>query len=348
MKVFFAYTFQDGPWGGGNQFLKALAGYFRSHGGFAETPADADAILFNSHQNIRDVIDLRLRYPAVPIIHRVDGPVHLIRGFDREVDTCIARANAVLADATIYQSRWSRDRCREVGLKARELEDVITNAPDPSIFGPDSLPTLAPNERIRVIATSWSGNPHKGFDVYRWMDCNLKPEKVQMTFVGNSPVEFTTITRKPPMASADLAKELRRHHLYVTASRNDPCSNALIEALHCGLPALAVNDGGHPEIVGPRGLLFASVQDIPALLECLASGYRTYQNAPRLPTLSEVGKAYKNFIELVRASYTPGVVDPDALRALEQMLPDKSRKTVPSRFERIGGWLKKIRMRKPF
>ena len=60
-----------------------------------------------------------------------------------------------------------------------------------------------------------------------------------------------TLGPLPPLA---LARVLRQHDVYLTASVNDPASNALLEALACGLPALYLRSGGHAEIT--RGPLF--------------------------------------------------------------------------------------------
>jgi len=101
-----------------------------------------------------------------------------------------------------------------------------------------------------------------------------------------------------PVASADLASELRQHDVYITASRNDPCSNSLLEALACGLPALFLNSGGHPEIAGQAGLPFEVPGEIPALLEQLVTNYGQYQAAIRVPEISQITGRYLDVMGL--------------------------------------------------
>ena len=48
MKIHILYLFKDGPWGGGNQFLKALRNEFIKMNFYEEIPEKADVILFNS------------------------------------------------------------------------------------------------------------------------------------------------------------------------------------------------------------------------------------------------------------------------------------------------------------
>ena len=50
--------------------------------------------------------------------------------------------------------------------------------------------------------------------------------------------------------------------MFITASQNDPCSNSLIEAVSCGLQCLALNSGGHKEIVTNESFLFSDEKDL--------------------------------------------------------------------------------------
>ena len=75
MKVPIFYRFTEGPWGGGNQFLKALREYFINRGCYVESPKEADVILFNSHHKLKSVLRLKRKYPQKIFVHRVDGPI---------------------------------------------------------------------------------------------------------------------------------------------------------------------------------------------------------------------------------------------------------------------------------
>lgn len=101
------------------------------------------------------------------------------------------------------------------------------------------------------------------------------------------------------MSSYALAAELKNSDIFITASQKDPCSNSLIEALHCGLPAVALKDGGHPEIIGTAGELFTSPQEIPLLLDTIAENYQQYQDNIHNPSMEQVGQAYFAFMRKV-------------------------------------------------
>ena len=91
----------------------------------------------------------------------------------------------------------------------------------------------------------------------------------------------------------------KKHDIFITASKKDPCSNALIEALHCGLPAIALNDGGHPEIVKNGGELFNNTNDVLFKIDKISNNYHFYQKNIYLPSIKEVGKQYYSFIKKV-------------------------------------------------
>jgi glycosyltransferase involved in cell wall biosynthesis len=85
---------------------------------------------------------------------------------------------------------------------------------------------------------------------------------------------------------------LRSHDIYVAGSVNDPASNALLEALACGLPALYRASGGHPEIVGDGGVPFEAPEDALPALERLVSELDERRAAIRVPRLDEVADRY--------------------------------------------------------
>jgi glycosyltransferase involved in cell wall biosynthesis len=101
----------------------------------------------------------------------------------------------------------------------------------------------------------------------------------------------------PAVPSEQLGDILRQHDIYLTASQNDPCSNAVIEALACGLPVLYRNDGGHPELVGSGGLPFNEREEIIPQLEVMISNYELFQRLIVVPTIDEVADKYLTLLK---------------------------------------------------
>ena len=225
------------------------------------------------------------------MIHRVDGPLAVYRGFDDGTDRKIWTVSRELADATIFQSQYSLAKHRELGFDFAN-PSVIPNAADPEIFHPQERIPFSDTRKIKLISVSWSDNVNKGAPVYQWLDDHLDWGRYEYTFVGRSPVRFRNINMSSPITSEELAKKLRQHDIFITGSSNDPCSNSLIEALSCGLPALYLNSGGHPEIVGQAGLSFESAEEIPALLDRLILEYDSRQVCIVLPSIAATADRY--------------------------------------------------------
>lgn len=300
MKVIILFPFQSGPWGGANQFLKALRKYFIAAGCYAEEVSEAGIILFNSHHSLQEVSRLKRKYPEKIFVHRVDGPIQIVRGIDAHIDEAIFFFNQVLADATIFQTTWSKDQSCLKGLSEKKHEIVIHNAPDPNIFFPSYR---TPAKKKKLIAASWSSNERKGFDFYRYIDKHLDFNRFEMTFVGNSPAEFENIRMIEPKPSEELAEILRDHDIFITASKNDPCSNALLEALHCGLPALVHKSGGSEELLKNGGLSFKSHYEGLLQLESLEKNFEIFRTNIEVSSLEEIGSKYLIFFKKVLKSF---------------------------------------------
>ena len=286
------HEFRPPPYGGGNQFLLALVRELERRGLRVEVnqlSGATPACLFNSFNF--DFARLRRFVRAgVRMVHRVDGPIGVYRGFDDGTDRRIAVVNRDLADATILQSRFSLDKHRELGLELNNPV-VIHNAVDPGIFHP--LETREPAHRpLRVIATSWSDNPRKGAEVLEWLDRHLDLDSYELTFAGNTQARLERIRIVGPLASDPLAELMRAQDVYLAPSQDDPCSNALLEALACGLPAAFRRSGGHPELVGDAGIGFDDAEELPKVFARLAEELDERRAAIRVPALADVVDRY--------------------------------------------------------
>jgi glycosyltransferase involved in cell wall biosynthesis len=287
------HEFQPPPYGGGNQFLIGLVRTLEDRGVRVERnaiPPGTAACLFNSYNF--DFARLEaFRRDDCRLVHRIDGPLLAYRGFDDGTDARIADANARFADATILQSRWSLEHHRTLGIELRDPH-VIPNAVDPRIFHRDGRAAWDGARPLRVISVSWSDNENKGGETYRWLDDQLDPHRYAYTFVGRTKHPLRHGRTLPPLPSDELAHLLREHDVFVTASKNDPCSNALLEALACGLPALYLRSGGHPELAGEGGFGFDDREEIPALLDRLRDEYPERQARISVPSLDDVVDEY--------------------------------------------------------
>jgi glycosyltransferase involved in cell wall biosynthesis len=300
MRVHILYEIKDGPWGGGNQFLKSLKKYFQSRGVYEDDLTKADAILFNSHQHLEEVSKAKFRRLRTVFIHRIDGPTKLYNKASDRRDDIVSAANRYMADATVFQSNWSRKQNYQMGLSRSNINTVISNAPDATIFNRHSRAEFTRGRKTRLVAASWSPNWNKGFAAYQWLDENLDFDKYEMKFIGKTPIEFKNIRYVQPVPSKDVAAFLKQSDIFIFASAVEACSNCLLEALHCGLPVVGINQSSTPELIAKGGEVFDRPQQIPELLEKIENRYAKYQAAISNPSIDQVGKQYYDFINEVR------------------------------------------------
>lgn len=241
----------------------------------------------------------KLRDRKRRIVHRVDGPLEAVRGGKEAylLDRLIFKFNRALADASIFQSTWSRDESHKRRLNGVGPIEVILNGANPSIFYPRANQNSA--EKTKIIASSWSTNLRKGFETYAFLDANLDWDRFDFTFVGNAPFGFENIKVVAPMNSRDLAEELRAHDVYITASIDDPCSNSLVEAISAGLVPVALRSGGHPELVQDDGFLFNDNPGALVAIEKAADRSRDFPQRHSLVSLTDVVNRYVNVFEKV-------------------------------------------------
>jgi glycosyltransferase involved in cell wall biosynthesis len=290
------HDFAPPPSGGGNQFLRALADELERGGLRVErnrVSRTTRAALCNSYNFDLDRLQ-RLARPGCRIVHRVDGPIGVYRGHDDGTDRRIWKTNHALADATVFQSRYSLERHRELGLEFKEPR-VILNAVDPALFYPGPR---RPKGKLRLIATSWSDNPAKGADVIRWLEQRLDWDRFDFTFVGRAPIAFERVRTIAPVPPAELAELLRAHDVFFTASLHESCSNSLLEALACGLPALYVDSGSNAEVAGDGGLAFRERDELPALLDRLVDELEERRAAIAIASLDQVTDCYLEVLGL--------------------------------------------------
>lgn len=268
---YLADELRDGPWGGGNSFLRTLSKALSGRGKLAEDPFRADIVLFNSHQNLRAKIkllrEIRKENPSTLLVHRVDGPVSLSRCQPRHqyLDNVIFELSSKFADLTIFQSQFSYLESLRMGFPATQPVKIIGNSVDSEIFYVDSTRRYdrAPS---RIVTTAWSDNPNKGLLFLRYLDSKIRGLGYEFEYFG-PPQGFQNIKEHGRVPAQTLAAALRSADYFITGSRNDSCSNSLIEAMACGATPLALMHGGHPEIVGDANFLFNSAENLFQLLD---------------------------------------------------------------------------------
>jgi hypothetical protein len=138
-------------------------------------------------------------------------------------------ANKYIADGTVFQTNWSMKNNFKMGIPKNVNESTIQNSSNNKIFYPKSKTKLNLDNKVKLIAVSWSSNINKGFAIYSWLDKNLDFEKYEMTFVGNSPVSFNNICHKESMNHDKLSTELRKNDIFINENLPKIIQNFVIK-----------------------------------------------------------------------------------------------------------------------
>jgi len=316
-KVYIEYQFREGPYGGANQFLKSLKDYFVQNDLYTDKKEDANFILIN-HTNISiDTLKLKKQCPDKIFVHRMDGPVSKHRKWSKALDKQSFFLDKMLCDGTVFQSRWTESSCKEIGYKQTGLVNVIHNAPDPLIFNRSDREENPTEDKIKLVATSWSNNWNKGFDILEYLDKKLDFSKYDFTFIGNSPIVFQNIKHIQPLDSENLAKELKKNDIYIAVSKSESCSNSLLEALNCGLAVVARNSGCYPEIIGDGGKIAMSTEEFPMQIDEVAANLSEYKEKVPYFDRKAAGEAYYKFMCDIKESINQGTTKKKKLSSVQ-------------------------------
>ena len=107
-KVYFAFNFSSGPWGGGNQFISFLYENLKKSKIAVKNVKKSNIIFYNSHHNLKNVLKLKLLFKKNFFVHRIDGPLSSYRKVDGKIlDNLIFKFNKYISDYTVFLSKWS-------------------------------------------------------------------------------------------------------------------------------------------------------------------------------------------------------------------------------------------------
>jgi glycosyltransferase involved in cell wall biosynthesis len=240
---------------------------------------------------------MRLKEKGKKIIYRLDGVFFENRLDNKWVyidEVCRAFANSFV-DGVIYQTEWVKQRQLAFGVNECIPNASIINAPNDKIFYREYPEIKKYNNKVRLVATSWSTNKRKGLHYYQYLDEHLNYDKYEFLFIGNIDGAFKNIRLMPPLPTEALASELRKHDIFVSCAFDEPCSNSLVEAMHLGLPAVGHKSGGTPEIIQEGGELFLGKEDLIPVIDSVAKNYSCHKKNINLPSISQVARQYYDF-----------------------------------------------------
>lgn len=270
LKISIGMNLQSGAWGGGNQFGHSLKSYLEGRECdvyFDLDEPDLDIILLTeprfklassaySYEQIAAY--LKYKNKKTIVIHRINECDE--RKGTKGVNDLLVKASRY-ADHTVFISSFLKHLFVNKGIN-ESSSSIILNGGDTNLFNRNGSNSIGIEGPLKLITHHWGGNWSKGFDIYERLDKMLSEKKwsdqISFTFVGSLPNGFQFINANyiKPLSGNDLGDEISRHHIYLTASRNEPAGMHHIEGALCGLPLLYIESGALPEYCNGFGISF--------------------------------------------------------------------------------------------
>ena len=290
MKISIGSKIVEGPWGGGNLFVKNLSNYLTKLGHkviYDLSEPDIDLILLtdprsrresSSTFNHNDILKYKKYVNRNSIVVQRINECDERKGTDFINQFYLNASNC--ADHVVFVSSWLKDIYLKLGMP-KDKTSVILAGANSEIFNSNNSSYWNKKEKIKLVTHHWSNHKNKGFESYQQIDNLISHEKwknkIEFTYIGNFNQEYDFKFSKmlPPMAGLELAGELKKHHIYVTGSINEPSGNHHIEAAQCGLPILYLESGGIPEYCDGYGVSFSD--NLEKKLEELIESYDKYK-----------------------------------------------------------------------
>ena len=288
MKISIGSEIIEGPFGGGNEYLKNLSEFLKIKGHEVVThlkDKDIDIILLTSpfiNSETSTFSNYDIDYYQ-KFINKNAISFHRINECDerkntKNINSYIIRSNKNI-DVTFFVSEWLMKLFTELNYFKNSF--VVKGGPNSRIFNFENKKFWSHGEKVKIVTHHWSDNFMKGFEEYQALDDLLEntefSNKYEFTYIGNIPknVKFNNTNLMRPLHSTSLSNELKKHHIYITGSKHEPSGNHHMEGAMCGLPILYVESGGLPEYCKEYGLPF-NKENLNESLDAIVKNYNFY------------------------------------------------------------------------
>lgn len=308
MKIAIGYEVVEGPWGGGNAFVRAITSWLQDRGDVVVTnlrDEDIDIILIIDprsylHGYTFSAFDV-FKYQRninrnVVVIHRVNECDE--RKNTRFMNFWLRSANYI-ADHTLFIADWLRELDVWYSNDGRSSSTVF-NGGDQELFYSRGNQLGKLEFPVKLVTHHWGANLMKGFDIYKLVDELLETsrwrERIEFTYIGNVPSGFSFKNVKviAPLSGKELGNALSEFDGYITGSICEPGGMHHVEAGLTGLPLLYRNSGALPEYCKGFGQIFQGCDDFEVALEKYLSEWEMHkENMQKYPwTLSLMCEGY--------------------------------------------------------
>jgi hypothetical protein len=309
VKVYLNRQIVQGPYGGGNLFVKAYYEFAeKTHGVKLQIDQtmriNPEVILLAGLANegpraisADQAIMWKMYNPGCKIVLRVNE--NDARKGTHGMDAMLLKVSEHI-DGTVFVSKWLQDYFVTRGW-ACPNQTVIHNGVQRTVFKPG---VKFNDGKSHIVAHHWSDNVMKGHATYERIDkfVGENPDKFAFTYIGRHQCDFKHTTVVRPLHGRALGEELGKHDIYISASVFEPGPNHVLEALACELPTYVhINGGGAAEFACVDHAFLGWEQ----LESILNSGVHIPNTAIALQSWPDCIKEYNDFLEQTWKANTP-------------------------------------------
>jgi glycosyltransferase involved in cell wall biosynthesis len=248
-----------------------------------ETRAEEAALVLNN--DIELAVFLSERFPRAFVLHNAQNCNPCSARFRSKFAASVSRASAVSRNCAAWNEEYFGFKPGGIatlynGVNCDEYYPALVPLSGPVRInfvgrtGPEKGPDLLLKAVLQLA------NQHRGFELqilgsnhfgHNQMD---DFQKALSGLIDEVRAAGVTVDAPGFVNRKELPDRLRRAHIHVMPSRwDEPFGLATVEGMACGLPTVAANVGGIPEIVGECGFLFErdDVDGLAAHLDRLLS-----------------------------------------------------------------------------
>ena len=273
IKIFFAYKHIDEPWGGANNFIRALFNHVKQSDEFEivdsiDVPAD---ILFmnqlgkgrgfdgtKSSYTLDQVKEWKKRNPSGKVIvravnlrshsHPTMKPLQKFKDFISDI-RIIKLLN--FSDFSIFQSQYQKYFFTKSGYKGQKNIIIHNGASDVFNRCSSSIPL---GDQLILFSTSMAKRKTKRQDLIARIS-KLPNVKVKHAGAWPKRLPLENVEFLGKLDHSQVEQHMRQSHFFFHPAQYDPCPNSVIEALCFGMPVIYhPGPGSSAELVKQNGI----------------------------------------------------------------------------------------------
>ncbi len=173
-----------------------------------------------------------------------------------------------LSDYVVYQTEFVK-RCADKYLgKFGGPNSVIINPVDTEHFKPVETPLSQEPLTIIMLGNHFESKERMDVSTESLRILRKKGAELKLIIIGRIQydIEEDWIEKRGAYLQEDAPALMQSGHIFLHLKYMDPCPTAVLEALASGLPVVALNSGGLPEMVnGDAGILLPVVENFEKL-----------------------------------------------------------------------------------